>query len=592
MTEQQQRAERLNENIATIEDLSRRLGRILSERKPVSNEIAMPGTDFFARTGLAYMKDMMTNPGKVMEDQIDYWSKSLQIWSELSKAPSGDDGNRAEHAETDRRFMHHQWHTHPYFAAIRKQYDLNTQKLQKSLEDVDDLKDSDRERLEFVTQQVIDMMCPTNFFPTNPEAIEKALETDGQSLVDGLGNLVRDLERNDGELQVTLADPDAFEVGVDLATTEGRVVHRNRLMELIQYSPTTEEVHAIPLLIVPPWINKYYILDLKPKNSFIKWAVDQGYTVFIISWVNPDESHRDIGMDTYMNEGPLEALGIIQDITRSKEVNTIGYCIGGTLLAMTLAYLAKFATNPVRSATFFTTLLDFDQTGELDLFLSQDFVDGIGSEAENKGFFPSIYMARTFSFLRANDLVYGPAIRSYLLGEKPPAFDLLYWNGDSTNMPARMTREYLEEICLNNALTKGTFRVNGQTLSLRDIRMPIAAVACENDHLVNWAASYRGLKYIGSRSKKFILAESGHVAGVINPPGRKKYGYHTASTFPASPRTWRENARFTKDSWWTCWHEWQSGKSGRKQGPPPLGNEQHKALAVAPGSYVKATAVR
>ncbi len=588
MTVQQQRAERLSQNIAIIEDLGSRLGKILATKKPMNTDMAIPNTDFLARTGLAYMSDMVTNPGKVMEDQIDYWSRSLQIWSELSKSgvamqegdPSGPD-------ESDRRFAHHQWQNHPYFIAIRKQYDLNARKLQETVGGINDINDKDRERLEFAMQQIVDMMCPTNFFPTNPEAIERALETDGQSLIDGLSNLIRDLERHDGELQVTLADPDAFEVGTDLATTDGQVVYRNRLMELIQYSPTTEQVHEIPLLIIPPWINKYYVLDLKPKNSFIKWAVDQGYTVFVISWANPDASYRDIGLDSYMNDGPLQAFPIIQAITGAEKVNTIGYCIGGTLLAMTLAYLAKFETNPVRSATFFTTLLDFDETGELDIFLNEDFINGIRSEADSKGFFPSVHMARTFSFLRANDLVYGPAIRSYLLGEKPPAFDLLYWNGDSTNMPARMTLDYLEDICLNNALIKGRFRVNGQTLSLKDIKVPIAAVACEKDHLVNWEASYRGLRHIGSRSKRFILAESGHIAGVINPPGKKKYGFHTATRFPTNPQTWRDNADFTRDSWWDCWHQWQSTKSGKLQAPPPLGNGAYPPLEPAPGSYVK-----
>ena len=591
MTEEQ-RADRLRQNIANIEDLGKRLGSILAEKEPLNSDLAMPGADFFARTGMAYMQDMLSNPGKVFEDQVEYWGKSLQIWSGMPKTSEpGGETTGAEVKEKDRRFQHHHWHNNPYFAALRQQYDLNSAMLQKSFGDVEGVDTSDQRRLAFVVQQVIDMMCPANFLSTNPEAIEKALETDGQSLVDGLQNLVNDLERNNGELHVTLADPDAFQVGKDLAITKGSVVYRNDLIELIQYEPMTEKVKEVPLLIIPPWINKFYILDLKPGNSFIRWAVQQGYTVFVISWVNPDQSHRDVGMDTYMNEGPIKAITAMQDITGSEQVNVVGYCIGGTLLAMTLAYLGQTGKNPVRSATFLTTLLDFTDTGELDVFLKPDFINGIKEEADIKGFFPSLYMARAFSYMRANDLVYGPAIRSYLLGEKPPAFDLLYWNGDSTNLPARMATEYLEEICMANGLIAGTTKVNGCRLSLKDIRIPLIAVACESDHLVNWKSSYQGIQKIGSRSKRFILAESGHVAGVVNPPNKKKYGYYSNNRFPQDVDKWREDAMHTRASWWECWHQWQIRRSGKLQSPPPVGNKTYNAFQPAPGSYVNIRAV-
>jgi polyhydroxyalkanoate synthase len=430
------------------------------------------------------------------------------------------------------------------------------------------------------------MLSPANFLGTNPDALTRAVETDGQSLVDGLENLVRDLEANEGDLVVTLADRDAFRVGENLATTEGEVVFRNRMLELIQYTPTTEKCYRTPLIIFPPWINKFYILDLKEKNSLIKWLVDQGYTLFVVSWVNPDPSYRDTGMDDYVEEGYLAAIDEVKKITGEDKVNAVGYCIAGTTLAITLSLMKQRGDTSVRSATFFTTLTDFSDQGEVGVFLEDDFVDGIEEEVNREGILDKFYMSATFSFLRSNDLIYAPAIKSYMMGEAPPAFDLLYWNGDGTNLPARMAVEYLRGLCQRDELARGQFPICGQTADLRDVDIPVCAVACETDHIAAWRSSYRGVQKMGARNKTFILSQSGHIAGIVNPPTKRKYGHYTNADLSLSPEDWRAAAEFHEGSWWPRWHDWLKKRSGAQIKARQPGDADHPPLAPAPGTYV------
>jgi polyhydroxyalkanoate synthase len=581
--------DRLNANIRRMEELSKRFMSALARRKPHDPGLHGPGQELYMKAAAAYMGEMMSNPARVLEHQVAYWGKSLQNWIEVQKAMSAGQAEApADPGPSDRRFRNPLWDEHPYFNFIKQQYLTTASAIEEAVKEIDGLEPADKRRLEFFSRQIVEMMSPANYLGTNPEALQRAVETEGESLVRGLENLVRDIEANEGELLVTLSDPNAFEVGGNIATTEGSVVYRNRMFELIQYAPRTETVHRTPLIIFPPWINKFYILDLKPANSLIQWIVDQGFTLYVVSWVNPGDGYADVGMDTYVEEGYLEAIAQVKAITGEPQVNVIGYCIAGTTLAITLAYLARTGDKSVRSATFFTTLTDFEDPGEMGVFLDNDFVDGIEREVMAKGYLHSFFMSRTFSYLRPSDLVYGPAIRSYMMGEAPPAFDLLYWNGDSTNLPGRMAVEYLRRLCQDNELAKGSFDMLGQTLSLKDIKLPVCAVACETDHIAEWKASFNGVRQFGSRDKTFILSQSGHIAGIVNPPTKNKYGHYTSDAKLDDPLAWREEAEFTEGSWWPRWKGWLARRSGAMVPAREPGDSAHPVLCPAPGTYVVA----
>lgn len=581
------RAQRLNANLAKLEDLSKRLTAALAHRRQTDPSLHGPAPDVYMKAAAAYLAEMMQNPAKVVEHQVNYWGKTLKHYVEAQhvlakgefKAPS-DPGPR------DRRFSNPLWDTHPFFNYLKQQYLLNSEAITTAVGDMETLDPADRRRVDYFTRQIVDMFSPTNFLGTNPDALERAVATDGESLVLGLENLVRDIEASKGELLVTLADREAFKVGENLATTPGAVVFRNRMLELIQYEPTTPKVHKTPLLIFPPWINKFYIMDLKAQNSLIKWIVDQGFTLFVVSWVNPDASYSGIGMDDYIRDGFMRAMAEVRRITGEKQINTVGYCIAGTTLGLTLAYLDKAGDSSVNTATFFTTLTDFSDPGEVGVFLNDDFVDGIERQTAQDGILSKLFMSKTFSFLRSNDLIYTPAIKSYMLGEAPPAFDLLYWNGDGTNLPARMAVEYLRGLCQQDGFAKGTYKVFGHEVSLADVRLPICAIACETDHIAHWRGSFNGVKQMGSKDKTFILSESGHIAGIINPPSKDKYGHYTNDA-PVSgdPEAWLKGATFHKGSWWPRWGEWLAGHSGSLvKARIPV-----DSLAAAPGTYVVAT---
>lgn len=582
--------ELLNHNLERVEVLSKRLVTAFSHKKSADPALTGPGNELFSKAGTALMTEMVNNPAKIIEQQAEYWGKTMRHYAAMQqemmsgslKAPEDD-------TEPDRRFQNPLWQTNPYFNFVKQQYLHTAQAISESVKGLEGLNSGEKKRAEYFSQQIVDLYSPANFLGTNPDALARAVETEGQSLVDGLENLVRDVEANDGELLVNLVDKDAFSVGDNLATSEGSVVYRNRMFELIQYAPKGETVHKIPLVLFPPWINKFYILDLKPGNSLIKWVVEQGYTMFVVSWINPDPSYRDVGLDTYIEEGILRAIDEVKQITGEPQVNAVGYCIAGATLAMTLALMKKRGDKSVKSATFFTTLTDFADNGEIGVFLSDDFVDGIEREVADKGIMASTILSRTFSYMRSNDLIYGPAIRSYMMGQAPPAFDLLYWNGDSTNLPARMAVEYLRWLCQENRFAKGTIKICGETVSIKDVNVPVCAVACETDHIVGWKASFEGVKQFGSRNKTFILSESGHIAGIVNPPSKKKYGHYTNDVAAKDADTWLSAADFHKGSWWPRWGEWLAKQSGKKiAAPTTLGNKEHPVICAAPGEYVTA----
>ncbi|WP_209425433.1 class I poly(R)-hydroxyalkanoic acid synthase [Pararhodobacter sp. SW119] len=578
--------DKLNTNIARIEALTQRLITAFARKQPQRSELQGPDPALYMRAATAYWSEMINNPSKVLEHQVGYWGKTLKHFVEAQEVlRKGQLAPPEDHTPDDRRFSNPLWKSHPWFNFVKQQYLMSSQAMEAAIANLDTLDASEKKRLEFFGRQMIDMLAPTNFLATNPDALERAVATDGESLVKGMENLVRDLESNDGELLVTLSDKEAFKVGGNIATTEGAVVFRNRMFELIQYKPTTEKVYETPLLIFPPWINKFYIMDLKAQNSLIKWIVDQGYTLFVVSWVNPDASYRDVGMDTYVEEGFLTAIEKVKEICDVKTINTIGYCIAGTTLSLTLALMNKRRNRAVKSATFFTTLTDFSDQGEVGVFLSDDFIDGLEAEVREKGFLHFFYMSRTFSYLRSNDLIYGPAIRSYMLGDAPPAFDLLYWNGDGTNLPAKMVVEYLRDLCQQNRFAEEGYTVCGEKVTIEGVKVPLCAVACETDHIAAWKSSFRGVAQMGSKDKTFILSESGHIAGIVNPPSKKKYGHYISDATLEDADDWRAGATHHEGSWWPRWEAWLRGRSGKQIAARPLPEE---VLAPAPGTYVTA----
>jgi polyhydroxyalkanoate synthase len=581
--------DRLNANLVKVEELTQRLVAAMAHKRTIDPSLQAPGQDLYMKAAAAYMAEMVNNPARILENQISYWGKALKHYVEAQQLlAKGQLAAPPDPTPKDRRFSNPLWESHPWFNFIKQQYLFNAEAVNRAIDAMETLEPRERKRLEYFTRQIIDMMAPTNFFATNPDALERAVETDGQSLVQGLENLVRDLEANRGDLLVTLADKDAFTVGGNIGTTPGGVVYRNRMMELIQYSPSTETVHKTPLIIFPPWINKFYILDLKPQNSLIKWIVDQGYTLFVVSWVNPDESYRDVGMDDYVREGYLTAIEQVKAICDVPKVNVVGYCIAGTTLACTLSYMKQVGDTSVNAATFFTTLTDFSDQGEVGVFLDNDFVDGIEREVTANGVLSSFFMSRTFSFLRSNDLIYQPAIRSYMLGEAPPAFDLLYWNGDGTNLPAKMSVQYLRGLCQDDKLARGEFTILGHTLSLKDIKIPVCAVACETDHIAAWRSSFNGIRQFGAKDKTFILSESGHIAGIVNPPSKGKYGHWLNDGPLDDPDAWKAAATQHRSSWWPSWGAWLAKRSGAQVAARGLGDSSHPVLAPAPGTYVVA----
>ena len=582
-----QSLEKLEANLSHLDKLTKRFAAALANKRQVPQALQGPSQDMYLRAGSAYMTELVHNPAKIWEQQVGFWGKAVKHYIEASQAlAQGKLDPPTDPTPKDRRFSNPLWDTHPYFNWVKQQYLMNTEAITGAVAGLDGLEGAEKKRLEFFTRQIVDMLAPTNFLGTNPDALERAVATEGQSLIDGMENLIADLERNDGELVVTLSDKQAFKVGENLATTPGDVVFRNHLFELIQYRPSTATVHDTPLIIFPPWINKFYVLDLKPQNSLIQWIVAQGFTLFVVSWVNPDPSYRDTSMTDYVEQGFLAAIDTARAICGTEQVNAVGYCIAGTTLSLTLALLAQRNQSPVSAATLFTTLTDFSDPGEVGVFLDNEFVDAIEAEAMAAGILDSFYMSRTFSYLRSNDLIYQPAIKSYMLGQTPPAFDLLYWNGDGTNLPATMAVQYLRGLCQSDSFATSGFEIAGQKVRLSDVKTPICAIACETDHIAAWKSSYRGVQAMGSADKTFILSESGHIAGIVNPPSKNKYGHWTNPDLSLPAADWQAGGDKTAGSWWPRWAAWLAQRSGGQVAARTPGDSGVKVLCPAPGTYV------
>src|SRR6266545_958906 len=509
---------------------------------------------------------------------------TMEIWGEAARKWAGVAGADAPRdiAGADKRFAAPEWQGNPTYRTLKEIYLLASDWLLKQAE-LGDMEEAERRHLEFHLRQFVDAMSPTLLLTSNPEVLRRAIETGGSSLADGARNLTQDLKQG----RLSMADTTAFAPGENLAVTPGNVVYRNRLMELIQYEPQTTTVHQIPLLILPPWINKYYILDLQPKNSMIRYLVEQGFTVFVVSWKNPDASMEHTTIEDYMDLGPLEASDVIRDITGSKTVDVMGYCIGGTLLALVLGYLAAKQDRRFGSATFIVSLLDFSRVGDTALFLGEEAVDFIEEQMMERGYLGGREMSNMFNLLRSNDLIWANVINNYLLGQKPPAFDLLYWNADSTRMARAAHSWYLRNTYSeNNLIQPGRITLKGEQIDLGRIVQHVYAVGAEKDHIVPWDAAWRITQLLGGKVR-FVLVSSGHIAGIINPPGGKGTYWTTKSNKEAiSAEEWRKTATRYDGSWWTDWSAWLAGHSGAKRELPFSGGDSHPSLQRAPGSYV------
>ncbi|MGB5651718.1 MAG: class I poly(R)-hydroxyalkanoic acid synthase [Sedimenticolaceae bacterium] len=528
------------------------------------------------------------DPQKLAQANLELWQSAIQLCQSSTMGLLGFEAEPViEPNKGDRRFHHEDWAKVPIFMCIKQSYLLVSQWMRSVVADVEGLDDHTAEKVKFFTERYLDAMSPTNFAITNPAVLERIRETKGASLVHGLKNMLEDLERGQGQLKIQMTDTSAFELGKNVAVTPGKVVYQCRMFQLIQYAPTTEKVFKRPLLVVPPWINKFYIMDLQPKNSLLRWLVEQGHTVFVISWVNPDESFSEIGFEDYLSEGVLHATDIVEQITGENEINAIGYCIGGTLLSTSLAYMKSKGDSRIKSSTYFTTMIDFSEPGELGVFIDEEQISGLETQMEKDGYLEGSSMAAAFNMMRANDLIWSFYINNYLLGNDPRPFDLLYWNSDSTRLPAKMHSWYLRNMYLENRLYKGELTVDDTPIDLTTIDIPCCFVSAVEDHIAPWKSTYSGAQRF-SGPVRFILGGSGHIAGIINPPEPGKYDYRVIDGLVSNPDEWAAGAEKHAGSWWPEWQRWIEPMTGGLVEARQPGDGKFKALEEAPGSYVKA----
>jgi polyhydroxyalkanoate synthase len=530
---------------------------------------------------------LMANPARLVQAQLGFWQDYLTLWQNTARRMMGEATPPVVAEDPkDRRFKDDAWRENEVFDFIKQSYLLSARYFQNVAGSADGMNAKSAQKVDFYTRQFVDAMSPSNFLMTNPEVLRKTAETGGENLLKGLSHLLADLERGKGQLRISMTDDSKFKMGENIAISPGKVVFQNDLMQLIQYTPATKQVFKRPLLIFPPWINKFYILDLRPRNSFVKWAVEQGHTVFMVSWVNPDEHLAQKGFDAYMTEGVYAALDAVEKATGETEVNAIGYCLGGTLLATTLAHMAAKGIDRIKTATFFVTMTDFEEAGELGVFIDEEQLKALEEKMNKRGFLDGSEMASTFNMLRANDLIWSFVVNNYLLGQEPFPFDLLYWNDDSTRMPAKMHSFYLRRMYQANDLVKpGAITLLGEKIDLRNIKVPAYFISTREDHIAPWKSTYRGTQLL-SGPVRFVLAASGHIAGVVNPPDGGKYSHWINDKLPPTPDEWFAGATELAGSWWPDWHRWVGAQGPEKVAARVPGKGKLKALEDAPGSYV------
>lgn len=526
-------------------------------------------------------------PETLRDAHAQLWQRYGDIWQRHAAQMMTGQSESTEEAARDKRFRDPEWRTNPMFSLLRETYLATADFITELVQKAEGVGDEDKRKAAFFIKQAVDAASPSNFLMTNPTALRALLQTHGESLKKGIDQLSEDLRRGRGTLAITQADLDAFKVGENVATTPGKVVFRNEVFELLQYDPTTETVHEVPLLIFPPWINKFYILDLQPKNSMIRWLTNRGYTVFLVSWVNPDEEKAEATFEDYMRDGVYAAVRAVEDATGAPHVNAVGYCIGGTLLAATLAHMAKTGDTHIQSATFFASQADFTFAGDLKVFTDEAGLKYLEDKMEaGGGVLDANTMAATFNSLRANDLVWNYVVDNYYLGKEPPPFDLLYWNADQTRMPKALHLFYLRNFYKDNALTAGKLTLLGEKLSLKDVHIPIFMQSSREDHIAPCASVHKSAQAFGG-PVEFIVAGSGHIAGVINHPDAQKYQFWSAKHLEDGVETWFKRATETKGSWWPYWDAWLKERSGGEVPARKPGDGKLKPLGDAPGEYVK-----
>lgn len=541
------------------------------------------------KVGELFSMAMQFDPSELMHTHRQFMQKQAELWQQTTKVMLGE--SQAEvitESKGDNRFKDQDWQNNPVYHYLKQAYLLNSEMLQNMVSELQFSDPKAEEQMKFYVRQYINSVSPTNHILTNPEVCREIVETNGQNLIKGAQNFLKDLQQSPVDaFRITQTDPNAFTLGENLATTPGKVIFQNDLMQLLQYTPTTEQVFKVPLLITPPFINKYYILDLDKQKSLVRWLVAQGHSVFVVSWVNPESDKSNVDFTDYMEQGTIAALKVVKKISKSRKVNTVGWCVGGTLLSISNAYLAAKKDYSVNSMTLLTTLLDFSQPGELSHYLSDDMLPLIEKQVDQKGVLDGRVLALGFSMLRENNLFWSFFINNYLKGKDPAPFDILYWNSDPTNLPAAFFKQYIHETYRSDNLKKGNLTINGVTIDLSRIKVPSYFLATLADHIVLWQGAYSGTQLV-SGSKRFVLAGSGHLAGVINPPEKGKYPHWTNDNLEGSAESWFENADKHEGSWWPDWQNWLAPISGAQIPAMELG--QHKDFPViedAPGSYVK-----
>ncbi len=596
MAEQQEvapEAEQSDQVVAILGEIADRSRKLVEDfvARQADFEDVGDRLDGHAPMGGAFLEMLgrvMSQPQELAQAQFGLWQDYMRLWQHTTQRMLGVEVEPVIVPDRgDRRFKDAAWNDNALFDFIKQSYLLTSKYFLEAARQKDGLNDKTQQKIEFYTRQFVEMMAPSNFVATNPEVLRLTVETRGENLLRGLKNMLEDLERGKGRLAIKMTDQDAFEIGRNIATSPGKVVYQTELMQLVQYSPSTKQAHRRPLMIIPPWINKFYILDLQPKNSFIKFCVDQGFTTFVLSWVNPDEKLSHMSFEDYMFQGPLAAMDAIAQATGERELTAIGYCLGGTLLASTLAWMKEKGDDRLKAATFFTTLVDFTDPGELGVFIDEEQLAAMERSMAKRGFLDGSEMATTFNMLRATDLIWSFVINNYLLGKDPFPFDLLYWNSDSTRMPAAMHSFYLRKCYHENALVQpGAVRLGDVPIDLRRIDLPVYWVSTREDHIAPWKSTYAATQIFGG-DRKFVLAGSGHIAGVVNPPTSVKYGYWTNAELPTDPESWLAGAVRHEGSWWHDWAVWNGANAGDMVPARKPGDGELKPIEDAPGSYVR-----
>lgn len=577
-------------NMARLFDTSQEIWRLYSATHP-PEEAPLPSDPFNLVPAFSnFFGALAKHPDTLAKATADFWGGQMAIWQAATGKFMGTDTSAAELPELPnggKRFSHPEWSQNALFEYLKHSYLLTADWTEKLISDAQgDLDLSDRKKVQFATRNFVEAMNPANFFALNPEVLETTLEQNGENLVRGARMLLADLERGGGDLLIRQTDMEAFEVGKNMAVTPGKVIFRNNIFELIQYSPTTDKVHETPLLFIPPWINKYYVLDLNEKKSLMRWLVGQGHTVFIVSWVNPNVEHGGETWETYMDNGALTAIDKVIEETGAKTVNVASYCIGGTLVGTMMARLSREKDKRVKSVTFFTAQLDFVDAGELQVLIDNETIKEVDTY-KDAGVFPAKAMAQAFNSLRSNDLIWSYVVSNYMLGKDPFPFDLLYWNSDSTAMPAGVHHFYLEEFYIKNNFAAGTLCVHDKEYGISDIAGPVYHIATVEDHIAPAASVYRGAQAMTKSDLTFVLSGSGHIAGVVNPPASKKYQYWSNTDLtPETLEDWRDAAKMVEGSWWPHWDKWLAGHSKKKLAARKPGKKL-KPLCDAPGTYVR-----